>query len=152
MATDPMRDSAALIAACDRICGLDSRYHKDRCPLYKANCEAMSATNLVTLNREQTPIAAVSADDPLVRSVVAYTGRMRAEAARLRDLADKYDALADNSDPTPVITPGYGSAAEAHAILLSWADVAAERGLDAWAARMLRVAADLPCGCGVRCA
>lgn len=108
-------------------------------------------TDLVTLGRQQTPIVAVRADDPLVRSVVAYTGRMRAEAARLRDLADKYDALADNSDPTPVITPGYGSAAEAHTILLSWASVAAERGLDAWAARMLRVATDLPCGCGVRC-
>lgn len=108
-------------------------------------------TDFVTLNSTSKPIVAVPADDPLVGSVVAYTGRMRAEAARLRDLADKYDALADNSDPTPVLTPGYGSAAEAHTILLSWAEIAAERGLDAWAARMLRVAADLPCGCGVRC-
>jgi hypothetical protein len=59
-------------------------------------------TDFVTLSTAQKPIVAVSADDPLVRSVVGYTGRLRAEAARLRDLADKYDALADNSDPTPV--------------------------------------------------
>ena len=59
-------------------------------------------SDLVTLDAAQRPITAVSAGDPLVHSVVAYTGRLRAEAGRLRDLADKYDALADNSDPTPV--------------------------------------------------
>jgi hypothetical protein len=31
-----------LLAKCDRICGVDARYHKDRCPLYEANCAAMS--------------------------------------------------------------------------------------------------------------
>jgi hypothetical protein len=94
----------SLIAACDRICGVTSDYHKDRCPLYRANCEAIGASmNLVTLNPDRRPIQAVSADDSLVRSVTAYAARMRAEATRLRDLADKYDALADNSDPVAVV-------------------------------------------------
>lgn len=62
--------------------------------------------NLVTLSPDRNPIPAVSAADPLVRSVTAYAARMRAEAARLRDLADKYDALADNSEPVPVVVSG----------------------------------------------
>ena len=57
---------------------------------------------LVTLNAKQKPIAAVPATDPLVQTVDRYVDNLRAEAKRLRDLADKYDALADNSAPTPV--------------------------------------------------
>jgi hypothetical protein len=43
--TDGLKPSRAdLIAACDRICGgPDKPFHKDRCALYKANCEAMEA-------------------------------------------------------------------------------------------------------------
>lgn len=54
--TDETASSAAevtahnddLIAACDRICGKYAAYHKDRCPLYQANCEAMKAMNDAT--------------------------------------------------------------------------------------------------------
>jgi hypothetical protein len=42
---DRTADSAALLAACDRICGKYAKYHKDRCPLYKANCAAMERWN-----------------------------------------------------------------------------------------------------------
>lgn len=41
--TDVAKESA-LAGACDRICGVHAKYHKDRCPLYKANCEAMAAS------------------------------------------------------------------------------------------------------------
>lgn len=34
-----------LFDACDRICGKYAKHHKDRCPLYKANCAAMDAMN-----------------------------------------------------------------------------------------------------------
>lgn len=44
-APDSAHKTADLIAACDRICGVKSNYHKDRCPLYKANCAAMEAMN-----------------------------------------------------------------------------------------------------------
>jgi len=42
---DPAATESALDAACDRICGVHAKYHKDRCPLYKANCRAMDAWN-----------------------------------------------------------------------------------------------------------
>lgn len=40
-----MTSAATLAEKCDRICGKYARFHKDRCPLYKANCEAMDAMN-----------------------------------------------------------------------------------------------------------
>lgn len=63
---------------------------------------------LVTLTRDRTPIPAIPSTDPLAVAVSAYVARLRAEAARLRDLADKYDALADNSAPIPVAIVGTG--------------------------------------------
>ena len=46
-APDPSTSAAQqrLFDACDRICGKYARFHKDRCPLYKANCAAMDQWN-----------------------------------------------------------------------------------------------------------
>ena len=58
---------------------------------------------LVTLNKDQRPIAAVRADDDLVREVDAYVARLRTRAAELRAEADRCDALAAVSEPVPVV-------------------------------------------------
>lgn len=44
-------DRAALLTECDRICGVHAKAHKSRCPVYKANCEAVAASN--ALRRQQ---------------------------------------------------------------------------------------------------
>lgn len=41
----PSESAATLAEKCDRICGKYARFHKDRCPLYKANCAAMDRWN-----------------------------------------------------------------------------------------------------------